>query len=110
MEHGQEMAREHIQSEMRRKKRYHDNRLFWEKFLVGDEVFVFFHRNQPGKSPKFICYWHGTYVVIEKYSGLTYKVKNKGTCFHKVVHVDRMRRRHRREETQALSQNGIEEQ
>ena len=25
-----EIAREHIQTEMRRQKRYHDNKLFWE--------------------------------------------------------------------------------
>ena len=68
MEHAHELAKVHIQSEMRRQKRYHDNKLFWERFSIGDEVFVFFHRNQPGKSPKFTCYWHGPYVVTEKYS------------------------------------------
>ena len=51
MEHAHEMAREHIQSEMGRQKRYHDNKLFWDKFSVGDEVFELFHRNKIGRSP-----------------------------------------------------------
>lgn len=56
MEHPHEIATEHIPVEMRRRKRYHDRKLFWEKFLVGDEVFVLFHRNQTGKPPKVTCY------------------------------------------------------
>ena len=34
--------------------------------------------------------------VIEKCSDLTYKVRNKATGFHKVVHVDRMKRKYKR--------------
>ena len=51
-----EIAREHIQTEMRCQKRYHGNKLFWEKFSEGDEVYVFFHRNYVGRSPKFTYY------------------------------------------------------
>ena len=81
---------------MRRQKRYHDNKLFWEKFEKGDEVYVFFLRKHVGRSPKFTFYWHGPYVVLEKYSDLTYKVRNKATGFQKVVHVDRMKRKYKR--------------
>ncbi|MCG8032936.1 MAG: DDE-type integrase/transposase/recombinase, partial [Candidatus Thiodiazotropha taylori] len=90
MEQAHEMAREHIQTEMRRQKRYHDNKLFWEKFSVGDEVYIFSLRKHTGRSPKFTYYWHGPYEIIEKYSDLNYKVRNKTTGFQKVVHVDRM--------------------
>ena len=34
--------------------------------------------------------------VLEKYSDLTYKVRNKATGFQKGVHVDRMKRKYRR--------------
>ena len=101
-----EIAREHIQTEMRRQKRYHDNKLFWEKFSEGDEVYVFFRRNYVGRSPKFTYYWQGPYVVLEKYSDLTYKVKHMMTGYQKVVHVDRMKRKYRRDETvEAIGEN-----
>ena len=106
MEQAHEIAREHIQMEMRRQKRYHDNKLFWEKFSEGDEVYVFFHRNYVGRSPKFTYYWQGPYVVLEKYSDLTYKVKHTMTGYQKVVHVDRMKRKYRRDETaEAFGEN-----
>ena len=60
--------------EIRHKKRYHDNKLIWEKFSEGDEVYVFFQRNYVDRSPKFTYYWQGPYVVLEKFSDLTYKV------------------------------------
>ena len=50
--------------EIRRQKRYHDNKLIWEKFSEGDEVHVFFQRNYVGRSPKFTYYWQGPYVVV----------------------------------------------
>ena len=106
MGQAHEIAREHIQTEMRGQKRYHDNKLFWENFSEGDEVYVFFHRNYVGRSPKFTYYWQGPYVVLEKYSDLTYKVKHTMTGYQKVVHVDRMKRKYRRDETvEAFGEN-----
>ena len=48
--------------------------------------------------------------VLDQYSDSTYKNKNTETDFQKVVHVDRMRRRYVRSETQELSQHGEGEQ
>ena len=109
MEQAHEMAREHIQTEMRRQKRYHDNKLFWEKYSYGDEVYIFSLRKYTGRSPKFTCYWHGPYEVVEKYSDLNYKVKNKATGLQKVVHVDRMKRRYGREESTEVSRENNDE-
>ena len=103
-----EITREHIQTEMRRQKRYHDNKLFWEKFSEGDEVYVFFRRNYVGRSPKFTYYWQGPYVVLEKYSDLTYKVKHMMTGYQKMVHVDRMKRKYSRDETVEAIRESIE--
>ena len=108
MEQAHEIAREHIQTEMRRQKRYHDNKLFWEKFEKGDEVNVFFLRKHVGRSPKFTFYWHGPYVVIEKFSDLTYMVRNKATGFQKAVHIYRMKRRYKREESDDVSRGNNE--
>ena len=79
------MAREHIQTEMRRQKRDHYNKLF-------------------------TYYWHRPYEVVEKYSDLTYKVKNKATGVHKVVHVDRMKRKYKREEPIEVPREGNEQE
>ena len=103
-----EIAREHIQTEMRCQKRYHDNKLSVEKFSEGDEVYVFFHRKYVGRSPKFTYYWQGPYVVLEKYSDLTYKVMHSMTGYQKVVHVDRMKRKYSRDETVDAIRESIE--
>ena len=109
MEQAHEMAREHIQTEMCRQKRYHDNKLFWEKYSNGDEVYIFSLQKYTGRSPKFTYYWHWPYEVIEKYSDLNYKVKNKATGLQKVVHVDRMKRRYGREESTGVSRDNNDE-
>ena len=44
--------------------------------------------------------------VLEKYSDLTYKVRNKATGFQKVVHVDRMKRKCKRGDS--FQKNNIE--
>ena len=36
------------------------------------------------------------FFLLEKYSDLTYKVRNKATGFQKVVHVDGMKRKYKR--------------
>ncbi|MCG8112562.1 MAG: DDE-type integrase/transposase/recombinase [Candidatus Thiodiazotropha taylori] len=97
MEQAHEFAREHIGTEMGRQKRNHDSKLSWEKFSVGDEVYVYFPRGQPGRSPKFRSDWYGPFVVTSKLSDITYMVKNKATGSKHVVHVDRMKRRYSRE-------------
>ena len=44
--------------------------------------------------------------MLEKYSDLTYKVKHMMTGYQKVVHVDRMKRKYRRDETvEAIGEN-----
>ena len=103
-----EIAREHIQTERRSQKRYHDNKFIWEKFSEGDKVYVFFHRNYVDRSPKFTYYWQGPYVVLEKYSDLTCKVKHSMTGYQKVVHVDRMKRKYSRDETVEAIRESIE--
>ena len=92
MEQAHEFARVHTDSKMRRHKRYHDNKLSWEKFEVGDELFVLLLRWYPGISPKFIANWYGPYEVIVKYSDVAYGLKNKRTGSEKPVHIDRMKK------------------
>ena len=46
MEQAHEFSRVHTNSEMRRKKKYHNNKLSWEKFEVGDEMFVLFSETE----------------------------------------------------------------
>ena len=44
--------------------------------------------------------------MLKKYSDLTYKVKHEMTGYQKVVHVDRMKRKYRRDETvEAIGEN-----
>ena len=56
-------------------------------------------------SPTFIADWYGPYEVTIKYSDVTYGVRNKAKGNKKPVHIDRMKRRYRREDMDRLQED-----
>ena len=79
---------------MVRQKHYHDRKLKWHQFAMGEEVYVFFPNRKLGTSPKFTSYWRGPYQVIKKMSDLTYLVNCGLRGSDQAIHVDRMRKKH----------------
>ncbi|XP_062579619.1 uncharacterized protein LOC134241607 [Saccostrea cucullata] len=91
MEDAHRHVRENIKASMIRQKRYHDQKLSWQQFKKGDEVYVFFPVRKAGLSPKFTSYWRGPYEVIDKMTDITYKVNCGPRGKPQIVHVDRLR-------------------
>lgn len=74
-----------------RQKKYHDQNVVGKHFTVGDEVLVFFPQRKIGKSPKLMNFWYGPYVIEEKHTDTTYKIRKKDSEKTLIVHVDRLR-------------------
>ena len=86
-------VRHNVEGEMMRQKSLHDRKLSWQTFKAGDQVYVYFPRTLPGRSPKFTSFWRGPYTVVEKCSEVTYKVRCGQRDQVQVIHVDRMRQK-----------------
>lgn len=92
LEGAHKYVREQTGTEMLRQKKYHDKKLNWENFKIGDLVFVYFPRHKSGLSPKLTSYWHGPFKVLAQLSDVNYKVNCGPRDTPQVIHVDRMRR------------------
>ena len=71
MEQAHEMAREHIQTDMRRQKKNMIINCFGRNIQMVTR-YIFSLRKYTGRSPKFTYCWHGAYEIVEKYSDLNY--------------------------------------
>ena len=67
-------VRKHTQQSMRRQKQLHDSRTSFEKFKVGDQVFVYFPVRPVGTSSKFPSYLRGPFKISGILSDVLYKV------------------------------------
>lgn len=91
MEEAHKYVRENINTAMVRQKRYHDQKLSWQKFKPDNQGYVYFPIRKVGRSPKFTSYWQGPFKVLRKLTDLTYKVDCGQRGKPQVVHVDRLR-------------------
>jgi hypothetical protein len=93
MEEAHKYVRENIKTAMVhvRQKKYHDQKLSWQMFSKGDQVYVYFPLRKVGLSPKFTSYWRGPYEVMDKITDVTFKVNCCPRGKTQVVHVDRLR-------------------
>jgi hypothetical protein len=55
MEETHKHARENVKGAMHRQKKYYDQKLSWQSFQPGDQVFVFFPNVKPGLTTKLAC-------------------------------------------------------
>lgn len=84
-----DLARNNIELEMVRQKRYHDTKLSWESFNAGKKVYIYFTVVRKGKSRKLTSFWR--FHFIDKLSDLTYRVRDMESKTEQVVHIDRMK-------------------
>ena len=73
-----------------RETRYHDAKLNWERFIQGDQVFVFFPTRKVGNSSKLTRHWRGPYQILRRISDLLYEVNCGSRGKPQVTHVDRL--------------------
>ena len=62
---------------MLRQKKYHDHKVVGKCFNTGD--LVFFPQRKVGQSAKLMSFWYGPYVIVEKHTDLTYKIKKENS-------------------------------
>ena len=76
------------------RQKYHDQKLSWQKFKKGDQVYVYFPLRKAGLSPKFTSYWRGPYEILDRITDNTYNVNCWSRGKSRVVHADRLRLKH----------------
>ena len=74
-----------------RQKHYHDMKMSYEQFKVGDRVYVYFPQGKTGYSPKLTSYWRGPFQVMSKLSEVLYKINCGRKGKEQVVHCDRIK-------------------
>ena len=92
MESAHKTVRQNTGEAMKRQKRYHDRKLSYESYEVGEKVYVFFPVKKIGCSSKLTSYWRGPYEVKERITELLYKVTCGRAGSDQVIHCDRLRK------------------
>ena len=92
LENAHKVVRQNTGEAMSRQKRYHDGKLSFESYQVGDKVYVFFPVKKIGCSSKLTSYWRGPHVVNAKLSDVLYRVDCGRAGGDQVIHCDRMRK------------------
>ena len=83
--------REHLGKASQRNKRYYDRKHHLNCFKRGDLVLMKTMVKQVGKSPKIMDRYEGPFVVIDKISDLTYRIKENVHKRAKIIHHDRLK-------------------
>lgn len=60
-------------------------------FTMSYEVLVFFLRRKIRKSTKLTNFWYSSFVIEEKHTDTTYKIRKKDSKNTIIVHVERLR-------------------
>ena len=74
-----------------RQKRQYDHKINFDKYKVGDAVWVFNPSKIKGKSPKLLCNWTGPFLVVAVYTDLIYKVTNSPDSKERLIHHDKLK-------------------
>ena len=74
LEDAHRIVRKYALGSMLRQKTYHDRKSCWERFQVGDIVYVFFPKHKIGCSPKFTSFWRGPFTVQRIITDTLYEV------------------------------------
>ena len=77
---------------MYRQKRYHDQKISYEQFAPGDNVYVYFPVVKIGQSAKLSSFWKGPFTIQSKLSDVLYKLNCGRNKASQIVHVDRLKR------------------
>ena len=93
LENAHRFVRQSMDQAMLRQKTSHDQKLKWQSFQPGEEVYVYFPRYLEGHSKKLTSFWRGPFKVVQKCTDLTYKVLCGPRGAEQVIHVDRMRKK-----------------
>lgn len=86
-------VREQLASAHDRSKKRYDKSVNGEKFVVGDQVWLFVPAVKQGRTKKLASLWRGPYTVVDRINGaLNYRIQLVGSTKTLVVHRNRLKR------------------
>jgi hypothetical protein len=88
-----EEAHKNITEHQRRYKEVHDRKAKDPGFSLGDQVWLYCTKTQPGLSPKLCRKWLGPYYIVEKPGTYTYKLRRSkdNKILRSTVHANRLK-------------------
>ena len=86
-----DVARDKTETSVNRQKMNYDIHSNYKVFNSGDKVWLFTPTRKKGLSPKLQRFWDGPYIVKDKLSDVTYRIKKSQRSKPKVVHHDRLK-------------------
>ena len=94
LEKAYKFARDNLRLEVRRQRRRYQQKSPHGKLWVGDQVWLFTPRSQPGAGRKLSRYWTGPYQILEVISPVVFRIQSVGewnaTTVEVVVGLDRL--------------------
>ena len=88
-----DLVRKYAEGNIIRQKAYHDRKVSWERFEIGDKVYVYFPLKKVGCSPKLTSFWRGPFEVKKKVSEVLYEINCGRNGTNSVIHCDRIRKK-----------------
>lgn len=86
-------VREQLASAHDRSKKRYDKSVSGEKFVVGDQVWLFVPAVKQGRTKKLASLWRGPYTVVDRINGaLNHRIQLVGSTKTLVVHRNRLKR------------------
>jgi transposase InsO family protein len=89
--YAHQLARECLQSQAARRKKYYDMRVNFTSFQKHDWVWYFYPRRVTGRSPKWQRLYTGPFLVTEKLGPVNYIIQRSAKADPIVVHVDKLK-------------------
>lgn len=93
LEQAHDLVRKYSKGSILRQKMYHDRKVAWERFEIGDQVYVYFPVKKVGCSPKLTSFWRGPFEVKRKVSEVLYEINCGRDDTNSVIHCDRVRKK-----------------
>ena len=92
-------VRENLQTAQCRQKDYYDRGIKDCSFQPGDQVFLYNPALKPGEAAKFHREWKGPYLVLQKVTEVTYKIRklDEPRNVSKIVHFNNLKLYKRKE-------------
>ena len=86
-----EYAKEYMIQASEKWERGYDRRTNYKSYKAGDSVFLFEPIRKKGICPKFESLWTGPWIILEKVSGLVYKIRKTAGSHKRYVRHDRLK-------------------
>jgi hypothetical protein len=91
MESAHDIARQTLNAQSARSKKYYDVRTRCQNLLVGDWVWVYSPRRYVGRSPKFQRNYSGPFLIVRQLGPVLYVVQKSQRSKEVVVHADKLK-------------------